>query len=149
MFASIAVLSLVSALFSFIRLERDRREYELLARAYEVRTSYNASFKIYAEALGWSRRYRHIFLYNLGNTTFNKAVAEKSLPALKSALEYYNEAIRMNPYFMEAKKNAEILNKFISGLEVRSRNLAEEPNGDRRPQRGQKPGITPYEPTKP
>ena len=70
----------------------------------------------YAEAVGKAGPIRDRLLVNLGNLYFEQALRVRRPAAARAALRYYEEALRLNPHLMEAKKNYEVARRFLDAL---------------------------------
>lgn len=154
------LLSSVATFYFFTHVREEDREIQMLADAYDVRMNYEASSRLYAQLLGSLRLRRHEALYNLGNVTKRQGREQKNFSLLLSALEYYKEALRQKPDFLEAKKNFEITQSLIDSIEASEKSgraakegkesemdIQQKENQEKR--KGQKPGLVPYVPSVP
>lgn len=80
-------------------------------------------------------------LYNLANLYLREAVQEGKVERLRQALAYYREALRVEPDFMEAKKNFELAGRLLA--EAERRDAAEALEEIPVPDQGIKPGLVP------
>lgn len=89
------------------RAAADLRIHEL-ARARTV--------DAYAEAVERAPAIRDRLLFSLGNRYFEEAQRLAQAGPTRAALSYYEEALRLRPAFLEAKKNYELARRFLDAL---------------------------------
>jgi tetratricopeptide (TPR) repeat protein len=70
----------------------------------------------YAEAIERAPAIRDRLLFDLGNRYFEEAQRLHEAGPTRAALSYYEEALRLDPGFLEAKKNYELARRFLDGL---------------------------------
>lgn len=107
LFAALAALNLAIIGIAAWRARRDLAIYEL-ARA---RTA-----DAYAEAIERAPAIRERLLFNLGNAYLRDGQRLSQPGPVRAALAYYEEALRIDPAFLEAKKNYELARRFLDGL---------------------------------
>jgi tetratricopeptide (TPR) repeat protein len=136
----------VFSIFSRHQYRQAQKEYLYLLDAYKTRMDWEIGFSAYARILDKVKQKRAEALYNLANASFREAQHQKSLALLQSAIEYYKEALREKPDFLEAKKNLEVAESLAAriGFKIRTIKAPGEDKG-----RGLEPGLIPYVPTQP
>lgn len=87
---------------------RDFRQEQALHRMLRQGTP-----EAYAEAVEKAGPIRDRLLVNLGNLYFEKGQRRKWYAAVRAAVAYYREALRLNPHLMPAKKNYEVAWRFL------------------------------------
>lgn len=107
LFAALAGLDLFVVGFVAWRAREDLAIYELSRR----RTP-----EAYAEAIERTPAIRERLLFNLANAYFQDAQRLGQPGPVRAALAYYEEALRLDPAFLEAKKNYELARRFLDGL---------------------------------
>ncbi len=83
-------------------------EERALFRLLQKRT-----LEAYMQALQRGGQMQDRILFNIGNRLFEEGLRARGLPALRSAANYYREALRLNPDDWPAKKNYELVQKFL------------------------------------
>ena len=147
---------LVSA-YNYRSYRADKSEYEALKAAYSLRHSYEAGSKAYLSSSNISEGRRHEVLYNLANVNLREALEKGDIQRLNAAIEYYYEALRVAPNFVEAKKMLELAKNLLSQAEAAAKKKGEskgkgkedgEKKGDQK-SKGSLPGMEPYVPIRP
>ncbi len=99
--------SLLGLAVAAVRYREEREVHGLLRQR---------SPEAYAEAVERAGSFRGRLFYNLGNLYFERGQAQHSAAAVRAALSYYRESLRLDPEFLEAKKNYEVAQRFLDGL---------------------------------
>lgn len=71
------------------------------------------TLEAYTQALPRGEQMRDRILFNIGNRLFEEGLRTRGLPAVRSAATYYREALRLNPDSWPAKKNYELVQRFL------------------------------------
>lgn len=107
LFAALAGVSLVAVGIAAWRARDQVALYELARR----RTP-----EAYAEAIERAPAIRDRLLFNLGNAYLRDGQRRGQPGPVRAALAYYEEALRLDPAFLDAKKNYELARRFLDGL---------------------------------
>lgn len=70
----------------------------------------------YARAIERAEPLRHRLLFNLGNLYLDRAQRLREAAPARAALAYYREALRLDPEFLEAKKNYELAGRLLESF---------------------------------
>ena len=107
LFAALAVLNLLAVGVAAWRARESVARYELARR----RTP-----EAYADAIERAPAIRDRLLFNLGNAYLRDGLRLGQAGPARAALGYYEEALRIDPEFLAAKKNYELGRRFLEGL---------------------------------
>jgi Ca-activated chloride channel family protein len=112
--------------------QRDRIQFDAGAAAYNMK-DYNKALEAFSQAL--LSKNPHLQAesnYNLGNTLYQRGEAEKSdarkLTNWESALQHYQETLKIDPHNQRAKDNYEYVKKKIDELKNKKEQQQQQPS---------------------